>query len=78
MGSPMPKLRRRLVILNSFCVDCQAARRASRGWGEDTDVGAGAARLERRVSWMPGAEGAPFDEGADDGEVVERLVVDFG
>lgn len=34
-------------------------------------------RLERRVSWIPGAEGAPFDEGGCE-EDVERLFVDAG
>ena len=34
MGSPIPKLRRKAVILNSSCVDCQAARRASSGCDE--------------------------------------------
>lgn len=41
-------------------------------------VGPGAVgRLERRVSWMPGAEGAPLDEDVG-GVVVERLVVVVG
>lgn len=50
-GSPIPKLRRRAVILNSSCVDCQAARRASRGWLEaGLDVWEADERDERRVS----------------------------
>ncbi len=64
----MPKLRRSMFILSESCVDCQAARRDSSGWvdvlgwiwglfdGGTVDVGM---REERRVSCMPGAEGAP-------------------
>ena len=50
-------------------MDCQAARRASRGCVdvvrgavEDED-GRSGSRFERRVSWRPGADGAPlFDD----------------
>lgn len=61
-------------------MDCQAARRASSGC---VDVGlfvvlGAVGRLERRVSWMPGAEGAPFVVDEDVEEVVERLVVVVG
>ena len=48
------------------CWDFQALRRASNGWEEEVvgapvALGAGADRLRlwRRVSWTPGAEGAP-------------------
>jgi hypothetical protein len=50
----------------SSCCCFQAERRASRGWVEAVEgapvaLGAGAERfrLWRRVSWTPGAEGAP-------------------
>lgn len=64
----MPKFRRSMFILSESCVDCQAARRDSSGcvdvvgWGWDLfgdEVVVVGAREERRVSWMPGAEGAP-------------------
>lgn len=75
----MPKFRRKAVILNSSWVDCQAARRASRGCEEVGAVWVGLEeeRLERRVSWIPGAEGAPFVVGFDE-EDAERLVVEVG
>lgn len=75
-GSPIPKLRRRAVILNSSCVDCQAARRASRGWVEaGLDVWEADERDERRVSWIPGAEGAPVVEGFEERDEVVFVVV---
>lgn len=75
----MPKLRRKAVILNSSWVDCQAARRASRGCEEAGAVWVAVVeeRLERRVSWMPGAEGAPFVVGSNE-EDAERLVTEVG
>lgn len=57
-----------MFILSESCVDCQAARRDSSGcvdvvdcdWETLVDESEGVgAREERRVSWMPGAEGAP-------------------
>lgn len=56
---------------------CHAARRASRGCAEvgvDVDVESEPEpeeRLERRVSWMPGADGAPWEVSLD----LEALVV---
>ena len=64
----MPKLRRSMFILSESCVDCQPASRDSSGcvdcvgwcWepfsNEAVDV---VRREERRVSCIPGAEGAP-------------------
>lgn len=67
---------------------CQPARRASRGCeetgvGVDEPVGADddeeedrEERLARRVSWMPGAEGAPRAEGTE--VLAVRFVVVVG
>ena len=55
-------------------------RRASRGCVDEVDVdtwGSGV-REERRVSWRPGAEGAPRESSEVDEDFVEVLVVDVG
>ncbi|TFB03135.1 hypothetical protein CCMA1212_004549 [Trichoderma ghanense] len=62
MGSAMPKVRRRDSMRTASWVASQDLRRASRGCVE-TGLLAAASKGERptpwrRVSWMPGAEGA--------------------
>ena len=62
---------------------CQRARRASSGWADSRGCGAEeegliiGVRLARRVSWMPGAEGAPGGERVDV-EMVVRFVAEEG
>ena len=59
----MPKLRRRRVCWRDSWVDVHEERRDSRGCVEEScgccDEVEGEVREERRVSWRPGAEGAP-------------------
>lgn len=60
----MPNCRRSIAIFKLSCWARQCRRRDSSGWEEEgcgVVEGAGGVmeRLERRVSWTPGAEGAP-------------------
>jgi len=57
----MPNVRRRIVDCRVDWVDCQFARRDSRGWVDDRsgDEEELDCCCRRRVSGRPGAEGAP-------------------
>lgn len=59
---------------------CHPARRASSGCPETVEPGEAAEaeeRFARRVSWIPGTDGAPLVE-VELGLLAERLVVEVG
>lgn len=64
----MPKVRRSPSIFRDSWVASHAFRRASRGCAESgkeaDDVAVEGPTPMRRVSWRPGADGAPADFGA--------------
>jgi hypothetical protein len=73
--------RRSRLIFTASCCCFQALRRASRGCVDDVlgapaALGAGAERLRlwRRVSWTPGAEGAPRTAGVVCVDVVAGMM----
>ena len=94
-GSPIPWFRWRRFILRDSCVACQFFRRLSSGWedcrgAEEEDavvvvvVVREGWRLERSVSWIPGAEGADLDDGVlfvwvewEDGGAMRRVFDDW-
>lgn len=71
IGSAMPNVRLNPSILRASCVSCHFLSRFSRGWAlsgrEDVWVELVGTTLgptpARRVSWIPGAEGAPEEYG---------------
>lgn len=56
---------------------CHPARRASSGCAEMVMAAEAEERFARRVSWIPGADGAPLVE-VELGWLTERLVVELG